>query len=241
MEDIENHLHEKWKLEIKASSRACMAAAGSDETSPDLVRWPPTTSFECLGHIIQNDGGIRSCVSATKRSCWKAFWLNFSNSRAHKIPVRTKLALMNRAVTSSYTYRCSRWPAQRHIAKEFDKMQNKMTAIILRIPRLPGEQAHEYVKRRNHIASCQARTEKRWSKIWFSRVLSWHKHLERPHNSHSWPAQTLHYRGAAYLQQRRVDNCSASALGGRTRTRTARGVVHVRWHDGVRLASCQGE
>jgi len=204
-----------------------------------ISKWPVTTSFACLGHVLQNDGSIRACANAAKRGCWAAFWANFSSKRARKLPLQEKISVMNRAVTPIYKYKCSRWPAQRCIAKEFDKVQNKMLAILMNVPRFPGEQPHEYVRRRNHMASCQARAGQRWSAIWYARVVAWNDHLKRPANARSWAAQTLEFRGRAYLQERRIANHSESSSHGRTCTRSTRGVVHTRWHDGVDFARHQ--
>ena len=237
LDDIEQHLQEKWQLSIKPSSRSCMVAAGSHDMPLDPSKWPVVTVFECLGHLLQQDGGIRACVSATKRSCWAAFWANFSNKRDHGLRVQVKCQVLIRAVTPIFRYRCTRWPAQRAVAREFDGVQNKMLATLQRTPRLPGELAHEYVRRRNHLASHQAKSMGRWSEIWYERVVLWKEHLERERNAHSWPAQTLHFRGRTFLQQVRAFNSSTSAAAGRTGTRALRGIVHARWQDGAHL--CQ--
>ena len=214
-----------------------MVAHGGDNESPDPERWPVVETFSCLGHLFQHDGGIRACACAAKLSCWGVFWANFGNRRARALRLPEKIRLLERAVTPGYRFKCTRWPPQRNIALEFDKVQNKMVAVLMRVPRLPGEPAHEYVRRRNHAASCQTRAVGKWSDTWYKRVVNWKDHLERPRNAHSWPAQLLHYRGEGFLQQTRVDNNSASALAGSTRTRAMRGIVHTRWHDGANLAA----
>ena len=236
LEDIEDQLCDNWHLEIITSSRSCMVAEGGDAQSPHPEKWPVTTTFDCLGHTLQHDGGIRACVNNAKKSCWRAFWSNFSSKGSRQLSMRDKDKIVDRAVAAIFRYKCSRWPAQESYAKEMDKLQNKMVAILMRVPRYPGELSHECVRRRNHTASCHARTTKRWSQIWYSRVLSWHEHLKRPANKHSWAAQTLLFRGEAFLQEQRVSHNSGSALAGRTGTRSKRGVVHMRWHDGIKVA-----
>ena len=137
--------------------------------------------------------------------------------------------------------RCSRWPPQRMVARELDGIQRKMVATVQRIPRYPGEDLGDFVKRRGRAAASTCRTSGSWSHKWFRRALDWNAHLERPRNIHSWPAKLLHFKDRQWFIERRAsllpaDCGGASCLAGRTGTRAFRGCVHTRWHDGIEFA-----
>ena len=56
---LEGHLKRVWGLTYKDNSRATMVCRGSDAQPADPVRWPLRSSLNILGHIVQNDGGVR--------------------------------------------------------------------------------------------------------------------------------------------------------------------------------------
>ena len=155
-----------------------------------------------------------------------------------------KVSKMEKAVTPQLDCRCTRWPPQRTIAGELDGMQRKMVATVMRIPRYPGEETPGYVRRRGRAAASHCKRVGTWSQRWFKRAVDWHSHLERPRNSHTWPAKTLHHRDREWLMRRRAsllpDNCnSGSCMAGRTDTRAFPGCVHMRWDDGVEFGRRQ--
>ena len=152
--------------------------------------------------------------------------------------------MLAKAVSPQLDCRCSRWPPQRTIAAELDGIQRKMVATAMRIPKYPGEELPNYVRRRGRAAARQCKLAGTWSQRWFKRVIDWHSHLERPRNSNTWPAKTLHHRGREWLMRRRAsllpDNCSSrSSMAGRTDTRAFPGCVHMRWDDGVEFGRSQ--
>jgi len=56
---LEEHLGKVWGLKIKESSRACMVCKGNPDRPLDPDLWPLCTSTIVLGHIVQNDEGIK--------------------------------------------------------------------------------------------------------------------------------------------------------------------------------------
>ena len=172
---------------------------------------------------------------------WRSYWSNTGSKDARPLDVTRRIALLDKAVTPQLDFRLSRWPPQKTIANEVDGLQRKMVASAMRIPRYPGEDAADFVRRRGRAAALQCRQSGQWSQRWFKRATDWNKHLERPHNSDSWPAKLLHYRAREWLIQRRIpplpaNGRSSSCLAGRTGTRSSAGCVHARWHDGIELA-----
>ena len=76
-----------------------------------------------------------------------------------------------------------------------------------------------------------------WSERHCDRVVQWDEHLHRSVNWRTWAAQLQDVRGDDFLQAKRLEHNSTSALAGRTGTRLpGLGKVQVRWADGVRFA-----
>ena len=240
LEDFETQLEQRWHMSIKAASRCCMVAQGNVQVPRDVGRWPVVNTFAVLGHLIESTGSIRACWTRARSAMWKAFWANPGSNAARHLSRASNLALMSRAVLPQLNFRCSRWPPQKQVRLEVDQLQQKMTASLVRLPRLIGEDAEAYVRRRGREARRINTEQGMWSNHWFSRCLRWDAHLARPRNFNSWPAQLRDYRGKQWLMDRRASfvssDSSSSILAGRTGTRAARGKVHTRWHDGVDLA-----
>ena len=156
---------------------------------------------------------------------------------------------MGRAVLPQLKCRCSRWPPQRQVACEIDDLQQKMTASLMRLPRTPGEEAPEYVRRRGRLARKICSENGMWSHKWLQRAVRWDNHLARPQNFHSWPARLREHRGKQWLMDRCASfvpvgasqSSSHSMLAGRTGTRAFRKYVHIRWHDSIDFARACGQ
>ena len=244
LEDFETELCMQWGMQIKTSSRCCMVAEGNQEVPLDIDRWPMVDTFVVLGHAIQSNGSIRACWARARNSMWKAFWANPGANAARGLGQSSKLALLQRVVRPQLSFRCSRWPPQRQIASEVDRLQQKMVASVVRLPRVAGEEAADYVRRRGRLARKSCAEQGIWSQHWFSRAVHWDDHLCRPLNFATWPAQLREHRGKQWLMDCRASLAPArsssssevSVLAGRTGTRTFSGKVHTRWHDGVDFA-----
>ena len=173
-----------------------------------------------------------------------AFWANPGSKGARHLTYASNLTLMSRAVLPQLSFRCSRWPPQRQVKIELDQLQQKMVASIVRLPQIPGEEAKNYVRRRGRAARKTCAEQGMWSRHWFGRAVRWDEHLARPRNFNSWSAQLRDYRGKEWLMDRRASfapsvasrGSSVSIYAGRIGTRSVRGKVHVRWHDGIDFA-----
>ena len=237
LEDFQVQLETKWNLRIKDSSRCCMAAMGNRETAHDLAKWPAVDVFPVLGHKLQSDGSVRACWTAARSSMWRSFWSNAGSRDAKHLNAAQKIALVRRAVAPQIHFRCSRWPPQKQIATEVNKVQQKMTACVLKVVRDPGEELAEFVRRRGRLARKACHQAGSWSNLWFNRALKWDEHLDRERNHYSWAARLRSFRGKQFLQDRRaLFNSTGSIMAGRTETRAFRGKVNMRWHDGIDYA-----
>ena len=97
-----------------------------------------------------------------------------------------------------------RWPPQKQIADELDRLQRKMTAILMRVPRHADEPIDFFVRRRGRLAASVCKRHGLWSLHWFDRATKWDDHLSRDRNSHSWPARLRSYRDREWFLQRRI-------------------------------------
>ena len=172
---------------------------------------------------------------------WRAFWGNAGSPDAKKASQNQKLKLLERAVVSVASYRWSRWPPQKSIANELDRIQTKMFAIVLNVRPRPGEDLFKWNRRRfKHAASFVK--SRLWSYRWFDRALRWDEHIER--HPEFFVSCLRSWRGREWLIERRAENMPilarvASRLSihaGLTRTRASAGCVQKRWHDGVDYA-----
>ena len=136
-------------------------------------------AFPVLGHILQSDGGVRSCWLNTKACMWRAFFSNLNSTTARDLPRDLRIKLLNRACRPSFDYRCSRWPPQRQIAIEVDSFQRKLVAAAVRLPQRPGEAVEEFCRRRGHHAGQLCKELGLWSKRWFERAFKWDAFAKR--------------------------------------------------------------
>ena len=242
LEDFENCLNQEWNLQVKPSSRNCMVARGNQKTPADPNKWPLVEVFPVLGHLIQENGSVRACWNNARRSMWRAFWANSASREARNLSFSAKWDLMGRSVTPQLNFRCSRWPPQKQIADELDTLQQKMSTILVRVPRSPGEDAASFVRRRGRIVRKHCKEKGLWSVRWFQRAVAWDNHLARPGSSRCWSARLRNYHGRDWLMQRRLSftPSTGSTLAGRTCTRAFPGKVFMRWHDGIELARSVG-
>ena len=137
--DAAEYLETVWGHKIKPSSRMVMSCQGSRELPVFDESWQRVSAFPCLGHILQDNGSIRACFSNTTKSMWRAYWGNSRHSALQKAAHNVKFKLLDTSCRPALSYRCSRWPPQPCMARSLDRIQAKMVAAMLRIPRLPGE------------------------------------------------------------------------------------------------------
>ena len=69
-----------------------------------------------------------------------------------------------------------------------------MVASMLRLPRLAGEEADSYVRRRGRTARRHCLIQGAWSAHWFARAVAWDDHLARAHDANSWSVRLRDFR-----------------------------------------------
>ena len=88
---------------------------------------------------------------------WKAYFGNCAAKCAKPLSVDNKLRLLQRSVVPCFDFRNTRWPPHQQLGCEIDRLQRKMAAGIVSIPRFPGESAEAYVRRRNRTVSSRCK------------------------------------------------------------------------------------
>ena len=171
------------------------------------------------------------CFTNTKKSLWRAFWGNCGHRSFKHAAANLKRVPLDRACKPVLSFRCSRWPPQPVIARELDRVQSKMAAVMLCAKRREGEAVDIYIKRRNRAAAEFSRESGLWSKHWFERALEWDAHVRRGHNPYSWPTLLANFHGEDWLEEQRM----LTNFHG-TQTRRQAGRPAMRWHEGINFA-----
>ena len=221
-----------------------MKPVGCFEAPVDPVLWPLTKEYSCLGHVISPSGAVRPRWSICKKRMWRAFFKNFGRQRARGVSDQQKLGVIQRAIRSQLSFRCSVWPPQRSISQEMDALQRKMVSIACRLPRHSGESPEAYALRRGRHARKLIGTGGTWSRYWFARAVAWSEHISRGRGPCKWNRDLLEFHNSEWLQGRRIPFATVvstrirswSAFAGRTATRAAAGKVQPRWEESVRWA-----
>ena len=248
---LEEHLGKVWGLKIKESSRACMVCKGNPDRPLDPDLWPLCTSTTVLGHIVQNDGGIRKDWNTTKRAMWRCFWKNSGSKACTRVNSAGKARLLQTTVVSNFLWKISRWPFQKSIAVELDSLQCRMMSFILPCIRGITESIDHYCRRRLRQARNVSQQIGLWSNLWCKRVINWEDHISRGERNNHFCTRLLKFHGRSWLWQQRTDyvpensqNANGtrnSLFSGRTGTRMNIGRPQPRWQEGAAIARIASE
>jgi hypothetical protein len=246
LEDIESHLAVHWGLYFKPSSLSVLVCRGSIDMPINICKWPVHNTMNVLGHLIQNDGGIRDDWLHTEAKMWASFWANAGSKRAKQLRPAQKAMLIYRTVLACVLWKVSRWPWQKTIALELDSIQCRMLVFILPCVRSYTEDIDTFCRRQARQARNVANKCGLWSIVWARRVIAWNAHIRRgemyahpvprllDHHNSVW---LMHQRGH-FVSQRSFRN---SVFAGRTGTRLNIGRPQVRWSDGLSVAASVSE
>ena len=128
---------------------------GGDESCID-ERWAVDDILVMLGYRVASNAGIYREWRVVRARLWGVFWKNCAGSRAGRLGFEEKVNLLLRAALGTMLWVCSRWPFQKKVAIEVDKLQVHMIAILSGIRRLPGEISVEWYRRRGRAAKVVA-------------------------------------------------------------------------------------
>eukprot|EP00969_Alexandrium_andersonii_P003755 162877-Alexandrium_andersonii.AAC.1 len=72
---------------------------------------------------------------------WRAFWGAAGSQITRDAPFHAKLRSLHRSVLPVFDFKCSRWPPQRTVSEEVDRLQRRLVAILQRLRPQPGGDA----------------------------------------------------------------------------------------------------
>ena len=227
---IEQVFESSYGLRIKPSSKLYLLPKGALDEGSFTDEWQRVEQFPVLGHIIAANASIHPCWEASQRTIWRAFWKNCRSHHLKREPQK-RMQLLDRSVFPAVSYRVSRWPPQKVVAQQLDRVQVNMIASIRKLPPLPFEEPGHFNNRRMKDAHSFLRQTSTWSSRWFNRFHEWNEHLSR-HPDHP-ASRILATRGSEWLRRRRANYAATNpvrwnswtSLAGRTNTRVCRGHV----------------
>ena len=231
MREIEKMLVSRWRCSIKNDSRMLLSAHGCEEPEVTDI-WVNSPTMPILGAVVSADGSCLPDWLSCERAMWRAFYARPAKRLRHAA-ANIKLKALDAAAWPVLAWRCSCWAPNRNVLTLIDRCQRKMISILIKSVRQPDETDATYVMRANRTAAHMARQCGRWSRRVCVRILNWSQHVARDRNSACWPHKLSSVRDEAWLQRRRIESNSHSAVAGRTGTRSLRMKIHTRWHEGL--------
>ena len=187
--------------------------------------------MKCLGHLIDDDAGIRSCFDSCKAAMWRCFYGNLSAGLMASSS-NAKMRFLHSSVSSIAAFRWSRWPYQEKIKAALDDTHRHMIGILMGWRPQPHQTFEQFVVwRRDHSNRLAARHGK-WSKRWALSLQSWKAHIDQNHDPSTWSSILLNFHHHNWLQERRL--LASSGNESRTNTRACHMKIRRRWHEGLR-------
>ena len=140
---------------------------------------PRHEHFLVLGHILQDDSGIRADWTQVQKSMWAAFWSNSGSPKCRSFSSESRIKLLNRTVTCCFSWKIARWPFQKSVARELASLQCRMYAFMLPCEPQMHETLDSFCRRRFRQARSVATKVGLWSLEWCERLCKWDQHLKR--------------------------------------------------------------
>ena len=146
VELVEKHLNENWNLTIKPDSKKIVVSRGQDDhvVSDD---WTIEDTSNILGRFISTDNSIRPSFDVAKQRMWGSFFANVRVKHWHKLGIRRRLLLIDRAIEPVLKFHAAAWAPQRQVALEVDRMQRRMVSSALALHRDPDEDISLFKRR----------------------------------------------------------------------------------------------
>ena len=144
---LEHCLGSRWGLAFKSGSTSVLPCRvplnhATDPQGTACEKWPEVDCMNVLGHIIQDDAGIRSDWNRTRNCMWASFWVNVGSKHVRNIEPLAKSRLLYRSVVSMFLWKVSRWPFQTSVAQKLDAVQCQMLSST-KAQITPAEEKHE--------------------------------------------------------------------------------------------------
>ena len=234
LDDCEAYLSKYWFLSFGADSKEFLVCRGYPHNIDVDPCWVQRPTMKCLGHQLDDDGGISSCYRHCVQAMWRGFYGNLSAGLMAS-PVPVKMRFLNSCIASIPAFRWPRWPYQTTYAAALDSQQRHMISVLMQTKPQSHETFEAYVKRRHTFSGRLASKHGRWSQLWAQSVRKWNDHVARRHDPDCWSGPILDWHDESWLAMQR--SLASSDGESRTGTTVYKEKVHKRWSESISLAA----
>ncbi|CAK0900901.1 unnamed protein product [Prorocentrum cordatum] len=134
MARCEEEPRKRWCLNIGADTKEFMTC----RAYPHAINLPPAWTrhsvLKCLGHRIDDDGGLRTCFQKSAAAMAKSFYANLTAGLL-RAPISAKYRVMNTCVRSVGSFCWSRWPYVKTYAAKLDRLQRTFFTSLMQVKR----------------------------------------------------------------------------------------------------------
>ena len=188
---------DRWALKIKPPSRIVMSVQGAAPS--EIPRFTSVKVFDVLGHRLMSNTGISKCFQATLAAMCRQVRVRIGHKRFSKLPIRFKLAALQRIFRPILTY----WPFSIHRARLLDIAQRKMLRVVANIQSRPDESPNTFARRAARAVAELQRSAGCWYVHWATQTVSWAAHIVRNTKCACWPARLLDVASSSQLEAMR--------------------------------------
>lgn len=188
-------------------------------------------SMKLLGHVLAADERVTQCWGRAQGSVRAALCKHIRSARRARPTVAAKLRIVEQFVWPIVAYRVAAWPPTDTRYASIDSLQWWCVAQAITVVRFPGEAIQQYFLRRGRVAGCEAKKVGMWSSRAATLVLKFRERVAAETPAMSWPARLLHWRGSAWIRERRIQLGSDSVYAGSIGTRLPGGRPAPRWDE----------
>jgi hypothetical protein len=143
--------------------------AGPDE-------WKFVSCMSALGYTLGKELKAVECISATRRNCWGAFWLN--HCRALKaVSLGAKGGLFRRAVSRVFRFRVGRWPWYKNLETFVNIQQNNILSVLAGVRFKAGQSWSEFGRAKTDLI--RTMNVPSWGSVWAATSAGWQRNIAR--------------------------------------------------------------
>jgi hypothetical protein len=97
-DEVWKQLRTQCRLLIKPGSKKVPPALRATSLELPGVDWQLRSSMPVLGHVLQNNAGVRECWRNTKSAMWSGLYAKCMTKQAKSLALACRLALTKKAV-----------------------------------------------------------------------------------------------------------------------------------------------
>ena len=125
-----------------------------------------------LGHLIQDDNGIRAAWNSLNPKLWRAFYANCRCTNWKKLGQRRRCNLIFRVVDPIIAHGVGAWPPQHRISLDMNVLQRRMYGMAVGLYPEADESPKDFNTRVARTVRPLIESTGWWSKKWFQKATS---------------------------------------------------------------------